>query len=52
MEKFAKMNKIAVLGKIPYNKNFLDSSIKMKPVVEIDSSYSKLFKQIISKIKT
>ena len=51
IEEFAKINNITILNKIPYKKDFLDSTIKMKPVTKINSSYIKLFKEIISKIK-
>ncbi len=50
IEKFAKRNKIPILGKIPYRKDFVNSMIKMKPVVEINSKYRKLFKEIIKQI--
>ena len=51
IEKFAKINKIPILGRIPYRKDFVQSTIKMKPVVEINPKYKKLFKEIINKIK-
>jgi MinD superfamily P-loop ATPase len=51
IEKFARENKIPILGKIPYRKDFLESTIKMKPVVKINPEYEKLFKGIIGKIK-
>ena len=50
IEKFAKINKILILGKIPYKKDFVDSTIKMKPVVEINPKYQVLFQEIISNI--
>jgi len=50
IEKFAKINKIPILGRIPYRKDFVKSTIKMKPVVEINKKYKKLFKEIINKI--
>jgi MinD superfamily P-loop ATPase len=50
IEKFAKMSKIPILGRIPYRKDFVTSTIKMKPVVEINQKYKKLFKEIINKI--
>jgi len=50
IEKFAKINKIPILGRIPYRKDFVKSTIKMKPVVEINQKYKKLFKEIINKI--
>lgn len=51
IEKFAKGNKIPILGKIPYKKDFVEATIKMKPVVEINPKYKKIFKEIIEKIK-
>jgi len=51
IEKFAKINKIPILGKIPYRKDFVESTIKMKPVVEINPDYREIFQNIINKIK-
>lgn len=51
IEKFASKNKIPILGKIPYRKDFVDSTIKMKPVAEINPEYRKIFEEIIKKIK-
>ena len=50
-ERFAKINKIAILGKIPYRKDFIQSTIKMKPVIEINPDYKKLFQKIVEEIK-
>jgi MinD superfamily P-loop ATPase len=50
IEVFAKKNKIPVIGKIPYKKDFVDSMIKMKPVVEINPKYQKVFEEIIREI--
>ena len=50
IEKFAKINKIPILGKIPYRKDFVQSTIRMKPVVEISQKYKKLFKEVINEI--
>ena len=50
IEKFARENNVPILGKIPYRKDFVKSTIKMKPVVEINPKYKKLFKKIIDKI--
>jgi len=50
IEKFAKINKIPILGRIAYRKDFVKSTIKMKPVVEINQKYKKLFKEIINEI--
>jgi len=51
IERYAKKNKIPILGKIPYRKDFIQSTVKMRPVVEINTEYKKLFQQIINKIK-
>jgi MinD superfamily P-loop ATPase len=52
IEKFAKEKNIPILGRIPYRRDFVGSTIKMKPVVEINPKYQKLFKIIINKIKS
>jgi MinD superfamily P-loop ATPase len=51
IEDFAKHKKIEIIGKIPYRKEFVESTIKMKPVAEINPIYKKIFKEIIDKIK-
>ena len=51
IEEFASKNKIPVIGKIPYRKDFVSSTIKMKPVVEINPKYGKIFNKIIGAIK-
>ena len=50
IEKFAKRNNIKIIGKIPYKKDFIDSTIKMKPVIETNPKYRKIFQDIIEKI--
>ena len=50
IEEFAKEKKIKIIGKIPYKKDFVDSTIEMKPVVEINPDYKKIFQGIINKI--
>ena len=50
IEIFARKNNITILGKLPYRRDFVDSTIKMKPVVEINPKYRKIFEQIITKI--
>jgi len=50
IEKFAKINNVKIIVKIPYKKDFLDSTIEMKPITEKNSNYQKLFKKIIDKI--
>lgn len=51
IEKFAKENNIQIIGKIPYRKDFVKSTIKMKPVIKINPSYQGLFQKIINQIK-
>jgi MinD superfamily P-loop ATPase len=50
IEKFASKNDISILGKIPYRKDFVEATIKMKPVVEINPEYKILFQEIIKQI--
>ena len=50
IESFARKNNIPIIGKIPYKKDFVDSMIKMKPVVEINPEYKEIFKGIIEQI--
>jgi MinD superfamily P-loop ATPase len=51
IEKFAFNNKIPIIGQIPYCQDFVNSMIKMKPVVEINKDYQKIFLDIIKLIK-
>jgi len=51
IESFTRKEKIPIIGRIPYRKDFVDSMIKMKPVVEINKGYKKIFKEIIKKLK-
>jgi len=50
IENFAEKYKIPVLGKIPYDKEFVKALVKMNPVVEINPEYKKVFKEIIEGI--
>lgn len=51
IESFAKGKNIKIIGRIPYHKDFVQSTIKMKPVVKINPAYQKIFKDIINKIE-
>ncbi|MCK5289930.1 MAG: ATP-binding protein [Candidatus Aenigmarchaeota archaeon] len=51
IEAFAEKNRIPIIGKIPYRKDFVDSAIRMKPVVEINQEYRKIFQETINNIK-
>jgi MinD superfamily P-loop ATPase len=50
VEEFAREYKIPILGKIPYDKKFVESLVNMKPIVETNSEYRTIFKKIISKV--
>jgi len=50
IEKFARLKKIKIIGKIPYRKEFVDATIKMKPVVELNPEYKATFEKIIKEI--
>lgn len=50
IEVFTRKNKISIIGRIPYKKDFVDSTIKMKPVVEINPEYKGIFEEIIKNI--
>ncbi len=50
IEKFAEKNKIPILSKIPYRQDFVDSTIKMKPIIEAKEEYRKYFIEIIENI--
>ena len=51
IEKFAKNKNIPIIGKIPYKKDFIQSTVKMKPVSLISQDYDQIFKNIINQIK-
>ena len=51
IEAFAKKENIPIIGKIPYREDFVTSTINMRPVVETNPKYKKLFKNIIGKIE-
>jgi len=48
IEKFAKLNKIPILGKLPYDKNFVKAVVNMMPIVVYENSYEKIFLQIFN----
>jgi MinD superfamily P-loop ATPase len=51
IEIFAKNKKIPILGKIPYKKEFIKSSVSMKPITEKYPKYRNIFNKIIDEIK-
>jgi len=51
-EKFAKDKKIKILSKIPYQKDFVKSTIAMKPINAYNQEYSKYYKEILKNAQT
>ncbi|MFA7133796.1 MAG: ATP-binding protein [archaeon] len=51
IEKFARLNNLEILQKIQYNTDFMDSTIKMKPVTTINPIHEKIFKNLAKKIR-
>lgn len=51
IEKFSRANKIPVLGKIPFRKDFFKSGYRKNEAVLISSRYSCLFESVSEKIK-
>lgn len=51
IEDYAKKEQIPVIGKIPYKQDFVDATIKMKPITILKHEYNKIFSRIINKIK-
>lgn len=51
IEKFARRNKIPILGNIPYRQSFVDSMIKMKPIVIYDKNSEEDFLEIIKNLE-
>ncbi len=49
IEIFAKKYKIPLLGKIPYNKEFVNALVNLKPVVEYNKKFEPLFEKILEK---
>ncbi|MGC9516501.1 MAG: ATP-binding protein [Methanomicrobiales archaeon] len=50
IEDFSKSNKIPVLGRIPYDKRFVDSLVNLKPVVVYEPGLEKIFTEILDNI--
>jgi len=50
IEAFAKKNKTTLLGKLPYNKCFVDALVNLTPVVIYDKSLEPLFEGILEKV--
>jgi len=50
IEGFAKKYKIPILGKIPYDRAFVDALVNLTPIVVYKKKYEKLFSDILSRI--
>ena len=51
IENFAKRKGLSVLGKIPFSKDFINCTIKQKPVFEIKKNYQAIFSRIVQNLK-
>jgi MinD superfamily P-loop ATPase len=50
IEKFAEKSSIPILGKIPYDKKFIEYAIKMKPAVAYEKEFGSFFREILREI--
>lgn len=48
---YARKNEIPILGKIPYDKKFVESMVNLLPIVVYDKKYEKLFLNLLKKIR-
>ena len=51
IEKFANKNKIPILGKIPYNKEFVEALVNLRPAVVYNKGFESLFLKILNNLK-
>ena len=47
----AENNKIPIIGKIPYRREFLDASLQMRPFVDLFPEYKEMFYQILNDLQ-
>ncbi len=52
IEEFMQKNKIPLLGKIPYDKKFVQALVNLTPIVVYDKKFIKVFQDISDKIKS
>jgi MinD superfamily P-loop ATPase len=50
IEDFAKKNKIRIIAKIPFDKNFVKAMTEMIPIIDYDKKYNDIFEDIKCKI--
>ena len=46
IEKFANVNRLKIIAKIPFDKKFAEALTKMKPIIEYEKNYKPLFDNI------
>lgn len=51
IEKFANKNKIPILGKIPYNKEFVEALVNLRPAVVYNKRFEPQFIRILDNLK-
>ncbi|UZE94084.1 MAG: ATP-binding protein [Candidatus Pacearchaeota archaeon] len=52
IENFADKYKIPILGKIPYDKKFVEALVNLKPIVVYEKNFEKLFLSILEKLRS
>jgi len=50
IEYFAKKYNIQILGKLPYDRAFVDALVNLEPIIVYDKNYQSLFSKILEKI--
>ena len=50
IEEFARTQKIKIIGRLPYDKNFVKALVEMKPVIEMDENIRGLFYGVVGEI--
>lgn len=50
IKKFAGQENIAIIGKLPYDKNFVNALVNLLPIIEIDKNIKKIFEDIAIKL--
>lgn len=50
IEFFAKQNNIPIIGKIPYKKEVVESTVNMRPLIKTNKAFEKEFEKIVNKI--
>ena len=51
IESFAKEKNKPILGKLPYDKAFVEALVNLKPIIEVKPEYQKIFQDILEKIR-